>query len=62
MTKYILVGPQPLEFPDLRVEPSPEGTPFEYELDAARELSLAHVLRRADVEPEVVAGEPRRRK
>jgi hypothetical protein len=60
MTKYILTGPQALEFPDLRVEPSPGGTPFEYELDAAREASLAHVLKRAD--EEVVAEEPRARK
>ena len=55
MAKYILTGPHPLEFPDLRVLPSPEGTPFEYELDEAVEKSLAHVLKRADVEPEVVA-------
>ena len=55
MTKYILTGPHPLEFSDLRVMPSPEGTPFEYDLDAAREASLAHVLRRADVEPPVVS-------
>lgn len=57
MTKYILTGPHALEFPDLRVEPSPGGTPFEYELDPAREASLAHVLKRAD-EPEVVADAP----
>jgi hypothetical protein len=55
--KYILTGPHPLEFPGLRVEPSSEGTPFEYELELARELSLAHVIKRAEIE--VVAEEPR---
>lgn len=56
--KYILFGTQALEFPDLRVEPTPEGTLFEYELDPAKELSLSHCIKRADVEPlpEVKSG------
>ena len=59
MTKYVLFGAQPLEFHDKRVLP---GEEFEYELDEAREKSLSHCIKRADVEPEVVADEPRRRK
>jgi len=40
MKRYVLTGPQPLEFADLRVEPSVDGTLFEYELEPAKEALL----------------------
>jgi len=49
MTRYLVTGKQPLEFPDLRVMP---GEEFEYELDAAREASLCHSIKRVEPEPE----------
>ena len=49
MTKYLVTGKQPLEFPDLQVMP---GEEFEYELDAAREASLCHSIKRVEPEPE----------
>jgi hypothetical protein len=55
MTKYLLYGAQPLEFPDLRVEP---GQEFEYELDPKQEASLA--IRRVEAEV-VVEDRPSRR-
>ena len=49
MTRYIVTGRQALEFPDLRVNP---GEEFDYELDAAREASLCHSIKRVEPEPE----------
>lgn len=56
MTKYVLTGTQPLEFPDLRVEPSEDGTVFEYELDPVKEASLKHCIRRLDPEEKAKKG------
>jgi hypothetical protein len=61
-TNYIWLGSQPLEFPDQRVEPNPEGgTAFARDLTAAQEASYGCALvraadRRAAPEKKVTSG------